>query len=401
MALNSVLAFKRKYFLYFLIAMVWCQTILVQYFRAVVMRFPIIGGYPDEVITVLYIVLILLSLKDIKFHLGDLICVLSMILVFLLSPVVFPDTYSAWSEGASMFLLQVLPLYFIGTSIGYLKNDWEKMVHFLYILSIISVITRIFYYYTSGAEMTEIESLYAGDMDGAYNLLPHLCLILYFMIKKTNLLNVVVATVGSVFLLLLGTRGAVLIEVICFVLMVIFFATWKHKTVKCVLLATAVIAFLYSPLFEKVMLWLYEYSHDMGLSVRIFDKFLNGEITESSGRDVISEKLYSAIANNPVGYGLYADRYLSGASYAHKMHLELWIQFGVILGTILCAFILIVPVRAFFKTKNDDIKGLLIALYCSGVLKLFLSSSYLREGLFFMLLGLSVSTIRIKEKCEK
>ena len=401
MKLNTSLALKPKLFFYILIGMVWCQTILMQYLRAVIMRFPIIGTAPDEVLTFLYIAIILLSISEIKFHMGDFIGILSMLLIFLISPIVFPDTFVFWKEEYTRFLLQVFPLYIIGVSIGNHKDDWDNILHILYILSVVSIIVRIVYYYTNGTEMSQIQSLYAGDMDGAYNLLPHLCLVIYHVIKKATVFNVSVLAVGSVFLMFLGTRGAVLIEIICFVLVVLFFAKWKYKVLKIVLISTAVIVFLYSPLLEKTVLELYKLADGLGLSVRIFDHFLNGELTDSTGRDVIANTLYEFLSENSLGYGLYADRLLAGGAYAHKIYLELWIQFGVILGTIIFAFILIVPVRAFFKTKNDDIKGLLIALYCSGVLKLFLSSSYLREGLFFMLLGLSVSTIRIKEKCEK
>ncbi len=398
MKLNTSITLKAKMFLYILIGMVWCQTILMQYVRAVVARLPIIGAMPDEIMTFLYIIVALIAVREIKIHTGDFIVFLSIIFVYLISPVIFPNTYTMWEENVSIFLLQVLPLYFVGVAIGnQQKEDWGKICNLLYILSLITVVVRIVYFFTSGDDMTEAESRFVGDMDGAYHLLPHLCMIIYHVIKKTNLINISVLVIGSFFLLFLGNRGSVLIEVICFALMVMFFAKWKYKVLKVALIVSALIAFLYSPLLENVIMQLYDISKNMGLSVRIFDSFLSGNITESAGRDAISDTLYAALSENNFGYGLYADRLLAGDSYAHKIYLELWIQFGIIFGTIICGIILLLPVRVFFWKKNEGIRGLLLVLYCSSILKLFMSSSYLNEPLLFLTFGISVALLKKRE----
>lgn len=71
-----------------------------------------------------------------------------------------------------------------------------------------------------------------------------------------------------------GSRGAVLMEIICSVLMILFFAKWKHKGSKISLIAAVAIVYLYSPLFEMIMLGLSSLASELGLSIRIFDKFL-------------------------------------------------------------------------------------------------------------------------------
>lgn len=400
MHLNTSLKLKKKTFRYLLLALVWCQTILVQYFRAILMRIPIIGEYPDILVMLVYVSVILLALPEMKIKPIDFLGIIGVLIVYMLSPFFFSDTTVYWEENTYRFLTSVLPLYFVGLCIGQHQEDQEKVIHNLYMLSMATIIIRIIFYYTSGTAMTEVQSKYQGDMDGAYNLLPHLCLVMYYVVKKRNGINIAVLAVGSIFLLFLGTRGAVLMEVICFVLMVLFFANWKHKELKIILIAAAAIVYLYSPLFEATILWLASLASDLGLSIRIFDQFLSGSLGFTADRDAIAETLYAALVENPMGYGIYGDRVFAG-TYAHKIYLELWIHYGVVLGTILFGVVLLTPVKAFAGEKSADMRGFLIVLYCSGVLKLFLSGSYLHERWLFLLLGISVALIRRNGKNKK
>jgi len=393
MQLNMSVTLNRKTFNYLLIALVWCQSILIQFIRAILMRLPIIGAYPDALIMFLYVIVILLALPELRIKHKDLLVVLFILAAYILSPLLFPDTLSYWIDNASSFLLNVMPMFIIGINMCQYRNDLDKVIYLLYILSIITIISRLLFFNISGSAMTETQSMYQGDMDGAYKILPHLCLVMYYVIKKTNLINISVLTLGSFFLLFLGTRGAVLMEAICLALMILFFTNWKYKPIKIILIAGSILLYLYSPLFEMTILWLYSLASNLGMSVRIFEKFLSGAIVDSTGRDVIAEELYTALLNNPFGHGIYGDIAITG-SYAHKIHLEMWIHYGVILGTIFLGIFLITPVRAFMITKSTDMKGFLVVLYCSSVLKLFLSSSYLREGLLFLVLGLSISLLR-------
>ena len=51
--MTDKLQIKRRFFFEILIWMIWTQTILMQYVRAAVMRMPVMGSYPDAVMTTL------------------------------------------------------------------------------------------------------------------------------------------------------------------------------------------------------------------------------------------------------------------------------------------------------------------------------------------------------------
>ena len=82
--MTDKLQIKRRFFFEILIWMIWTQTILMQYVRAAVMRIPVIGSYPDAVMAVLYIVVIVLSLPEFRLSAKDILFVLGFSAVFVL-----------------------------------------------------------------------------------------------------------------------------------------------------------------------------------------------------------------------------------------------------------------------------------------------------------------------------
>lgn len=393
------LRIRKDWAYYVLIAMVWCHTILLQYVRAVIMRVPYIGQYPDAGMALLYIVVIALARRDLLFSKIDLIVLNTILVVYCLSPIFHPDTIPYWQKDAMRFFCYVIPFYMVGTSIIKKRNS-QQIMKWLYILSCITITIKMLDKFMFGSPMSEIQSLYKGDMDLAYKLVPHLCVVLYFMIKKTNVVNMIFAAIGMVFLTFLGTRGAVLIVAVCAVVLLCLLAEWKHKKIKITALALAGGGFLFSPWFIKTVELMQQIAKKMGLSVRIFDKLLKADITNSSGRSTLADQLHDALNQGHIfGYGLYGDRVLLD-TYAHKLHLEFWIDFGYVVGTLLLIALALLIIKAYRKTKSTDEKALILILCCVGVFKLFLSSSYLREPMLFMLLGVCIAVIKSKERTD-
>ena len=139
---------------------------------------------------------------------------------------------------------------------------------------------------------------------------------------------------------------------------------------------------------------MYNKANSLGLSVRIFDKLLSGTASNVSSRDVIQAKLFDAIGVRLFdGYGLCGDRVIAG-SYAHNIVIELWVEFGLLIGTMIFALIALTLLRGYLSAKTIECKGLIISLIFACFFKLFLSGSYLDEKFLFLLLGLCVAEIR-------
>lgn len=391
---NSQKAFK------IFVLLVWIQTILMSYIRAVIMRIPLIGNYPDALIALVYITLIVISLKTIRIHKKDILIMLFVVLCFILQWIFYQDRADYLDRYSADFLLGILPLYFVGTSMGF-SGERDGIIRQMYLLSIITIIASIIYRYLFGTPMEEIASLYEGSMDLAYKLLPHCCLVAFYAIKRTNIVNVALTVIGGIYLLMLGTRGAALLYLILIALLFIIGNRSKWFIARIVAVFGGITVFISSSWYDAAILWFYQKAQQLGLSVRIFDKLLSGSASQSSGRDVIREKLFAAIRENPFfGHGLCSDRIIAN-SYAHNVAIELWVEFGVVIGSILLLACIVILFKGYLGADSDEMKGLVLALIFSCFLKLFLSGSYLDERLLFFLLGLCVANMRRKKDVKE
>ena len=389
--MTDKLQIKRRFFFEILIWMIWTQTILMQYVRAAVMRIPVIGSYPDAVMAVLYIVVIVLSLPEFRLSAKDILFVLGFSAVFVLECLFQENPYL--DAYFPKFLITTLPLYFVGVALSEYENE-EDVIYHLYILSAVTIISNFIYKVVFGTPMDAIVSQYQGDMDLAYNLLPHCCLVAFYARRKPNWYNVTLTIFGVIYLLMLGTRGAALIVLINIAWNLVTGRNSKKVIARILVLFAAVITFVSSSLFDSAVLWLYRMAQKVGLSIRIFDKILGGSQGGTSGRDLLTEKLMVSVKEHFLfGTGLCSDRVLVG-TYAHNILVELWVDFGVIIGTVLLAWMVYTFIQSLCKVSNTEEKGLIVTLICASFMKLFLSSTYLDTAFLFLLIGLCVGTNR-------
>lgn len=401
---NMKITFGSKNAFVALVSLIWIQTILLSYIRAIIMRIPIIGAYPDYLIGFAYTIVIVMALWKIKIYKNDIIFVFAIVLGFFIQWLLYQDRTDYLDRYAVDFLLGVVPLYFVGVSLG-VSEERDEIITQMYALSIITIIASIIYRYFLGTPMDEITSLYQGSMDQAYKLLPHCCLVAFYAIKRTNIVNVALTVIGGIYLLMLGTRGAALLYLILIALLFIIGNRSKWFIARIVAVFGGITVFISSSWYDVAILWFYQKAQQFGLSIRIFDKLISGEITQSSGRDLIRDRLFDAIKENPIlGHGLCSDRVIAG-SYAHNVAIELWVEFGVVIGSILLIACIIILLKGYMGADSEKAKGLVLILSFSCFLKLFLSGSYLDERLLFFLLGFCVANIRrnseIKEKISE
>lgn len=391
---------KKQQIFSFLVCLIWTQSILVQYVRAVVMRLPIIGSFPDVVITAVFAIVIVLSLSSYKITRTDLLFLFCVFLLFSLNWM-FNQKASEYVEQYMVdFLLLRLPIYIVGVSFSEFEER-DKVIQIMFILSVMTIFADILYRFTFGTAMDTVQSLYEGDMDKAYKLLPHCCLIAYYAIRKTDLFKIFCMVLCGFYLFMLGTRGAALIYVVFIAFVFIIGSSSKRAIARTLVLAGGIGAFLSSSLYVSSLLWMYQKAQSFGLSVRVFDKLLTGTAANSTGRDLIRETLTEKILKNPVfGYGLFSDR-VFGGGYAHNIALEFWVDFGVVFGSILIFALFAVLIRGFISADTMENKGLVISLLFSSVLMLFLSGSVFNSYFPMFLLGLCVGNIRSQYNYSK
>ena len=139
----------------------------------------------------------------------------------------------------------------------------------------------------------------------------------------------------------------------------------------------------------------------VGLSTRIFESFLDDQLMnyeKSSGRNEIHELLWSYISNDVggIGYGFGSDRLFSttGTRYAHNLVYEVWMDFGLYIGSILLILFVFFIVKTFHKAYGSDSFNLFLILLISSVGHLMFSSSYLIDYQIYFFVGFCVNILR-------
>ncbi len=386
-----------EFALFILALMVWTRYLILGYARAAFMRVPLLGAFVDEIIAFAYIIFVCLALPAIfkKLKVADVIFGVIVITVCLSNFILFPQNEAVLNEHLSNFIINVFPLYYIGISI-----DFKRIYPWIRALSIATVFAFTVYKLFFVSSVDDANSIYAGgDMDGSYKLLPHVCVVILAAFNQKGILNVIVNTITSVvgvlMLFSLGSRGPILCLVIMLIVFLMFFKKYKHPVLARVVIVCIAAAVLIQ--LDSIMAVLQNFAESIGLSTRIFDKYFEGTVTDSTGRDAISEALLSMISSQPVlGAGLYADRAALG-TYAHNIIIEFWVSFGIFIGTGLFLALILLFIKTIRRLpKSGEQILILLPLFVTGFIKLFMSASFMDEIYLFLLIGFCTNVIRTR-----
>ena len=183
----------------------WSNGVLLTYIRAAILRIPVISSYADEVILIAIIICVFLCINKFLTRLKaiDVIFVFGCIFVYFSHFILYPQNQEYIIEQATTFI-GILMLYFVGVSFEF---ENKALFNLLYYVSIVNTVCFVFYYLFIN-DMNDV-TFSAGAMAESYAILPHMCLIFYYILKKTNILNVAVFAAGVVIMFSLGNRGSI------------------------------------------------------------------------------------------------------------------------------------------------------------------------------------------------
>ena len=379
-----------EHFFGFMLALYWGKDIIFSYLRAIILGIPLIKYTADYIMPILMLICFALAFKYIARNISwkDIVFAGSVAIVYLINILIYPENAELGTITGSFFLT-VFPLYFVG-----LRLEVTKHFKLLYIMSIVNICAFAVYYLVfNGGSFEASSTANESFMGRAYVLLPQVLIVFMGILNKRSIYNVITGIMGTVLLLMCGNRGSVLLLLV-FVATNLLFSTKKEKRALVYIGTFSLVGFI-TYYYETLLTALILTFSKIGFSTRIFERLFDGTFLESDGRNLIIEKLATAIWENPIlGYGLCSDRTITG-SYAHNYAFELWTAFGVIMGSAIIIATIVIIIKAWKTSADKNCRSFLLVLLCSGFLKLFLSSSFLYEGLFFLLLGYCVNQISV------
>lgn len=350
--------------------------------------------------TLLFFMLISLVLSFRNRRHDFIILLAIFIVLFLVSYLVFPENRSYMFPTVTDFngnsfyrlFLYSLPLYLL------LRNIYEYNLLFRYLLYTARImvlsgwITYLFFAIKGGFELQY--------MVFAYDILFGVVFCLYDYLRNRNLLSFLLGLSGFLVIIIGGARGP-LICLFSFVLLYIMLNAGGNKirTISIVGLISIGGVYINNNLIMLATNIKTTLFNQFGLQSRTLDLIIQNEFFNQSGRDIIQDTLVQHIWQNPLfGHGMFGDRFLLKGAYAHNFFIEILTQYGIIFGTIIIGVVLILIFRGLIGRQDQLYKDLVLLFLPCGLIKLFLSNSYLLEPYFFLLLAAAVNSLTNKKK---
>ena len=375
-----------------LLAIFWTSANLVYFARGVVS-----AVFGSEVasffIPFIYIVFGLLSLPFIarRIRLYDVFVFMLIIAYFFACYSLYPFNIPYLDSVKEVFLFYCLPGLFVGLAL-----DYGKCERVIYVASFAAVLLTAFSTLLGGGKVGDggIE-----DMNRSYSMLAPVIVMTWRFFTYRKPVDLLVLMIGFVLIFALGARGPLAIYAIFIILYFLIFRKYKHPfwaRTGLVVLMICVLLFL-----NPILNMLGSMAAGIGLSNRVSEFAVSGDLLEFRGRDIIAANVLYRTVNGPFwGNGFCADRgysdFFDTDTYAHNIALELWAEFGFLGGSIILIFILISFFKAIRKSKDENEKMFVLIMFVSGFCSLLVSGTYLWKDMFFIALGLFVSISRRK-----
>lgn len=390
-------SFTPKTMFRLLVLVFWSQHTILRYVEEVIERLPFVSKFAPYFIPVLIISLFALSAPYIfrQVRIPDVLFGLSVVLVVVMTLLLY--TYSSeyiQPELWRIFGLSV-PLYYVG--IVYDHEETKKDLFWISLIGVIVMFVYQIYFLGTGRE------LHTDNMNASYNTLPSIMYLIYWAVTNKGMKNWGIALAVSSLSFVFGTRGPILAIIIFLAIgMVYNVLKIKNAAVKIAIILAIFISVAYiasGDTLVNLATYLSKKFGEIGFSTRIFDFFIEEQLAESEGRERLSEAVILAIKQKPLfGYGFMGDRFITEGHYVHNIVLEFLCSYGVVFGGIASVLVALFPLEAIKRSGGTQTSWLMVMFACMIFTKLFVSGSYVYEPYFYLLMGLSVGTLRKHKK---
>lgn len=335
----------------------------------------------------------------------DMVIVYLFVVVFLMvtmvvhpeyDPYYFREGYGLWDHVFNPF--RGIYAYFF---VRLLESDkqvkkmlkisgWLMLIYFIYTYI---VSTNRGYWYGVGLGMENGTIKMSYSVSFGYQVLPFALLFLYDAIETKKIKDIVPSAACIVLILIGGSRGPILFLAL-FLTLYVAVKINSSKRKLLMIIGLGIIGILIFVFYDYLIYALAGILSKFGLSSRFLTKLISGTITSDSGRGILWEAALKMIKENPFGYGFMGARHIIGniivAGYPHSIILEMWIEYGVIFGSLILAFLFCSSLKIIFNKKTDKWKGLFL-VYFSSACCLLLSLTYWSVPTFWTALGIGVS----------
>lgn len=331
-----------------------------------------------------------------------------ILIVLIVSSALINDQVLGYMFNANIIqsnVLLLVLLYFPVFLLFQQRIDLEVLMKYLWRGSLITLLLAIVVFVTLLSSKSSVDY-----MSFAYMMLsPIMICFIEGWRKKGILLAFPVIASGVLFVI--GCRGAAV--ALAFFLVVCFLdlyfrggGTVRHLFVKLIMVIGAVLIGLNLNFIMKKMVILLD---SFGFSSRTLEALLLGKglFIRSDGRQSIWKQAIDSIGI--MGKGLFGDRTVildeyHNPVYPHNFILEVMVDFGMVIGSILVLSFIVLVIKAVFKSyKSNDMQKIQMtyAMLTILLIKHMVSASFLTSFDFWFYIGLAMNLIIYSNDCLK
>lgn len=376
----------------------------VPLFYKLIVPFFVIAGLGEYTIiisgTILTIGIILsgnLFFKNIKT--SDVAFYLFIALFLALNPFLYPTSENFVDENYFHFMLQVVPYYIVGLALC--CDNRDKILLFV---AKWGIITQVFWQACIMIGLVEhersvIDGSLGEQMEVAYSLLFPIFILFVDLIKKFDIVNIILLLLGVCLLFFMGTRGPIVVFAVFILIYYVVLKNFKNYNIfkKGIIVGLFALFYFY---IVPICAFIAPFAASLGFSTRVFDSIVEQamvNMNSASNRDVFYGSVFSAIQSDGFGfgYGWGGDRlHTPTGGYAHNLELELLCQFGIVGAGIIFLVLAAILCKSYLRNKQS--REIWLTMICVGPLSLQFSASYVAYPLFFVAIGYFVSSCRNK-----
>lgn len=344
----------------------------------------ITGGTAGILNMLFYFVMLVVSGYYGLLHLNssDVFIMLCIYSFFVLNFIMDPSLSEYYVSG----IMVAVYITYVPISVCIVRKikDWNYFFDSCRIFCVLALLVALGTVFTHDSDVLARYD-FISYMPYSYFMLPFILCSYVLARRKRSLLWLAVFFALYASILSHGARNAVVMPLLFVCAYELFTGSLVKRVITLIVilvLGAVLFLFLDKIMYALSLLPFFENS-------RLVTKFLAKAVTSGGERDLfINEGIRRLLHMEMEVPGLFGDRAFISGPYPHNIFLEILLQFGWILGTLMCVGILYLIIYAICFSRNK-VMGLF--LFFGVFVKLIVSDSYVMYGNFWLWLFASIS----------
>lgn len=293
---------------------------------------------------------------------------LTLSLIMTLNCLLLNDT-QFFIKTVSEFLINVLPVAVIVSCI----KQYDDLVKKIYSASIFVIALSIIVVVISDRSNAEYSMGYSNSL-----VIPIIALLYHYYIKH-NITNILIALIGIIEIIMIGSRGALLgIGTFVILLLIKQMISSNNRGKKFAIISISIMT-ICAVNYNLIVTMLYNLASQLGYHSRTLWLIVNDSITHDSRRIQIYQQMIEEIQRNPFTMrGIAGEYVITNGGYSHNFVLELLIDFGVVIGGLLVILIILKAVHTLINgiKKEDSYSMVSLILFSASFPEALVSGSF-------------------------